>query len=253
MQIIQGIIQVVTGIITGNWSMVWTGIVNIFSGIWNTIVAVIGGAIAIVWSVISAGLGLVMGFIGGVLGSIGQFFADTWNNVVNGVSGMIGQVGGFFSGLWDTITGALTGAGQWLFDAGKNIVQGLFDGIKSLAGTIGNFFLSLLPGWIVEPFKIALGIHSPSRVFAGLGENIGMGLLDGVDGMQGKIDGTMSGLVTVPPVPKFGAPSFSPSSAGGTGGNGGGIVQNIHPAPGMSEETIGRVAANSLNYQLRMA
>ena len=220
MQIIQGIIQVVTGIITGNWSMVWEGIGNILAGVWNTIVAVVGGAMASLWSAIEAGFKIVMDF---------------------------------FGGIGDTIMGALSGAGQWLFDAGKNIVEGLFNGIKSLAGTIGNFFLSLLPGWIVEPFKIALGIHSPSRVFKGLGTNIGQGLLDGVDGMQGKIDGTMSGLVTVPPAPKFGAPSFSPMSAGSGGGSHAGVVQNIYPQPGMSEETIGNVAANRMNYNLRMA
>lgn len=250
MQIIQGIIQVVTGIISGNWSQVWEGIQNIFGGIWNTIVALITGVIQIIGSVISNGLNLMFSVVSSVLGSVGQFFADTWNNIVNGVSSMIGQVGGFFSGLWDTITGALAGAGQWLFDAGRNIVQGLFDGIKSLAGTIGNFFLSLLPGWIVEPFKLALGIHSPSRVFKGLGVNIGQGLLDGVDGMQGKIDGTMANLVTVPSVPTFGAPGFTPAAAGLTG-SGAAVVQNIHPAPGMSEETIGRIAADSLNHQIR--
>jgi len=209
MQIIQGVIQVVTGIISGNWSQVWEGIQNIFGGIWNTIVALIGGAISIVWSVISSGLNLVLGFIGGVLGNIGRFFADTWNNVTRGVSDFIGGVGKFFEGLPGAIMDALSGAGQWLFDAGKNIVQGLFDGIKSLAGTIGNFFLGLLPGWIVEPFKIALGIHSPSRVFKGFGQNIGQGLLDGVDAMQGKIDGTMSGLVSVPAIPSFGSGSYA--------------------------------------------
>lgn len=251
MQIIQGIIQVVTGIISGNWSQVWEGIQNIFGGIWNTIVALITGVIQIIGSVISNGLNLMFSVVSSVLGSVGQFFADTWNNIVNGVSSMIGQVGGFFSGLWDTITGALSGAGQWLFDAGKNIVQGLFDGIKSLAGTIGNFFLSLLPGWIVEPFKLALGIHSPSRVFKGLGVNIGQGLLDGVDGMQGKIDGTMSNLVTVPQAPSFGSPSFSPVGMSGASAGGGGVTQIIQPAPGMSEETIGRVAADSLNHEIR--
>jgi len=251
MQIIMGIIQVVTGIITGNWGQVWEGIKNIFSGIWNAIVAVVTGVFAIIGTVIMSGLNAVASFIGGVLGNIGQFFADTWNNVVNGVSGMIGQVGGFFSGLWDTITGALSGAGKWLFDAGQNIVNGLFDGIKSLAGTIGNFFLGLLPGWIVEPFKLALGIQSPSRVFRQLGNHIGEGLMMGTGDKKDDIGASMRDLVTVPDVPVFGA-SVSGAKVSGRGGHGS-VIQNIHPAPGMSEETIGRIAAHSLNYQIRMA
>lgn len=205
MQIVMGIIQVVTGVISGNWSQVWEGIGNIFGGIWNTIVSVVGGAIGIVWSVISAGIGMVLGFIGGALNNIGKFFSDTWNNVTRGISDFVGGIGKFFESIPGTIMGVLSGAGQWLFDAGKNIVQGLFDGIKSLAGTIGNFFLGLLPGWIVEPFKVALGIHSPSRVFRGLGVNIGEGLLLGVDDMESKIDAKMGGLVTVPAAPTYGA------------------------------------------------
>jgi TP901 family phage tail tape measure protein len=205
MQIVMGIIQVVTGIISGNWDQVWAGIGNIFGGIWNTIVAVVGGAIGIVWSVISAGLGLVSGFIGDTLGNIGKFFSDTWNNITRGISDFVGGIGKFFESIPGTIQGALSAAGTWLYDAGKNIVNGLFDGIKSLASTIGNFFLGLLPGWIVEPFKIALGIHSPSKVFRGLGTNIGQGLILGIGDMKGDIGSAVEGMVTVPSSPAFGA------------------------------------------------
>jgi hypothetical protein len=97
---------------------------------------------------------------------------------------MIGQVTGFFSGIWSTITGAFSGAATWLWNAGKNIVEGLINGVKSLAGTIGNAFLSMIPGWIVEPFKAALGIHSPSRLFKSFGRFIIQGLGIGVKDEQ---------------------------------------------------------------------
>jgi phage-related protein len=172
-----------------------------------------------VWGVISAGFGMAWDFISSVFGQVAGFLGGIWGNIVDGVSGMIGQVGGFFSGLWDTITGALSGAGTWLFDAGKNIVDGLFSGIKSLAGTIGNFFLGLLPGWIVEPFKIALGIASPSKLFRQFGRHIGEGLMLGTGDTKDDIGATMRDLVTVPDMPSFGAPSAS--IAGGGRGSGG--------------------------------
>lgn len=209
MQIVQGIIQVVTGIISGDWSRVWEGIGNIFGGIWNTIVAVVGGAMAIVFSLVSNSLNLVFGIVGSVLGSIGRFFADTWNNVVNGVSGMIGNVIGFFGGLLGKITGAIGNAGSALFGIGKNIVQGLIDGVSSMMGSIGRAILALVPGPIVGVFQDLLGIHSPSRVFRGFGVNIGQGLILGLDDMHGAIGSAMSDLVTVPPVPSFGAGSYT--------------------------------------------
>lgn len=205
MQIVMGIIQVVTGIISGNWSQVWEGIGNIFGGIWNTIVAVVSGAIGIVWSVISAGIGLVMGFISGALGNIGRFFSDTWNNVVNGVSGMIGNVVGFFSGLIGKITGAIGDAGSALFNVGRNIVQGLIDGISGMMGAIGRAVISIVPEAIRGPFEQLLGIASPSKVFRGYGVNIGQGLILGIGDMHDRIESAVNGMVTVPSAPSYGA------------------------------------------------
>lgn len=219
MQIIMGIIQVVTGIITGNWSMVWEGIKNIFAGVWNTIVALVNGVFAILGSIISSALNFWFGLISGVLRNIGNFFASTWSNVVNGVSSMIGQVGGFFSGLWGTVTGALSGAGTWLFNAGRNIIDGLISGIGSMMGAIGNAILSLIPGPIVGVFKAALGIQSPSKVFRGFGKNIVEGLILGTGDKTDELGSTMRDLVTVPAVPSFGSPSAS--IAGRSGRNGG--------------------------------
>jgi phage-related protein len=223
MQIVMGIIQVVTGIISGDWGKVWAGIGNIFGGIWNTIVAVVGGAIKIVWSVISAGIGLVMGFIGSALGNIGRFFSDTWNNVVNGVSSMIGNVVGFFSGLIGKITGAIGNAGKALWDTGVNIIQGLIDGIGSMMGAIGRAVLSIVPEAIRGPFEDLLGIHSPSRVFRGYGKNIGQGLILGLDDMHGDIATAVTGLVSVPPVPSFGAGTYTTAGAAGAGASAGGF------------------------------
>ncbi|SEC98945.1 hypothetical protein [Arthrobacter woluwensis] len=37
------------------------------------------------------------------------------------------------------------------------MIQGLLNGAGSLLSSIGSFFLNQLPGWIVGPFKAALG------------------------------------------------------------------------------------------------
>lgn len=252
------------GIITTVLTAIWGVISSVFTAVWGFIVGVfttVGGFIAGVWGgivgAISGAVGAIWGVITSVFGAVGGFLGGIWGNIVNGVSGMIGQVGGFFSGLWGTITGALSGAGRWLFDAGKNIVDGLFQGIQSLAGTIGNFFLSLLPGWIVEPFKVALGIHSPSRVFRGFGQNIGEGVLLGVGDMQGSLDTRMSNLIAPPDVPMFGRATATGGSSSGGQDRLGELLDllrsqrpiNVQAAPGMSEATIGRATAEHLLWR----
>lgn len=206
MQIVLGVIQVVTGIISGNWGQVWGGILNIFGGIWNTIVSVLSGVLAIIWSVISSAFNTVSGFIGGVLGGIGRFFSDTWSNIINGVGGFIGGFLDFFTSLPGRIMGALSGAAKWLVNIGKDIIGGLLDGLRNAGAAIGSFFLGLLPGWIVGPFKAALGIASPSKVFRGFGVNVGEGLMLGVGDKKSDIASTMDSLVSVPNLPAARAP-----------------------------------------------
>ena len=59
---------------------------------------------------------------------------------------------------------------------GKNIVTGLWNGITGMADWLKNnvtgFFKNLVPSWAEK----ALGISSPSKVFAGIGKNIVNGL-----------------------------------------------------------------------------
>ena len=223
MQIVMGIIQVVMGIISGNWGMVWEGILNIFSGIWNTIVAVVGGVLGIIGSIVLSGLNAVFGFVGSILGNIGSFFADTWNNIINGVGGFIGNLLGFFNDLPGKIMGALSGAASWLFNIGKDIINGLIDGIGSMMGAIGNAILSLIPGPIVGVFKSALGIASPSKVFRGFGKNIVEGLILGTEDKTPDLTATMGSLV---PTPEFPASSATMLSAG-TYGRSGGVTNHI--------------------------
>lgn len=214
---------------TGLWSGFVAGLTGLWQGFISWIQAVVGGFVAF----LSGAFQSAVSFAVAVWSGLGAFFAGLWAGITNGVASMVGGIGSFFSGLPGTIMGIFAGAGQWLWSAGVNIVEGLFGGIRSLAGTIGNFFLGLLPGWIVEPFKLALGIHSPSTVFAGFGENIGEGVLVGVGRTQDRIDDRMAQLVTVPTAPAFdlgaGGSSGRPGSgrSSGTAGAEGATVVHI--------------------------
>ena len=73
-----------------------------------------------------------------------------------------------------------------IIDVGKDIVRGLWEGISSLGSwlgdKVGGFF-----GDMVDGVKDFLGIRSPSRVFAGIGENMALGLSEGWDNEYGRI------------------------------------------------------------------
>ena len=85
-----------------------------------------------------------------------------------------------------TIVKTLVSSIPDIVSVGKQIVEGLWNGIKAMAGWIKNK-VSDFVGGIVSSVKGALGIHSPSRVFAGIGENMALGLSDGWDSEYSKI------------------------------------------------------------------
>jgi hypothetical protein len=203
-----------TGVLGGLFVMfnsirIATGLWSIAQGVLNAImainpfvlvaIAVAALVAAIVW------VATKTTFFQDTWKAMSKFVVDVWNGVVgflgdsmktigNAVATGITNVINFFKNMPGNILKALGDMGSFLYNAGRDVVQGLMNGISSLGGAIGNFFLNLLPSWIRNPFKAALGIHSPSTEFHGYGENIGQGLLNGVNSMQSPISDAMSAM-----------------------------------------------------------
>lgn len=105
------------------------------------IAAVVGLVVVIVrnWetikSTISAGWEAVKGFT-----------SSAWESIKTAVSSAITSVISFFSGLPGRIVGALGSLGSLLFNKGVEIVQGLINGIKSMAGAAASAVANAIPG-----------------------------------------------------------------------------------------------------------
>jgi len=134
--------------------------------------------IKVIGFVIEAVIGLVSGlfdFVAAVIDAGKKVF-----EFGKKVGEAIGNAVEFVQELPGKVRDALSGAGQWLYNTGRDMIQGLINGAGSLLSRIGEFFLDKLPGWIVGPFKAALGIASPSKAFFGFGQNTVQGFVDGV-------------------------------------------------------------------------
>lgn len=89
---ITGLLDVFIGLFTGNWSQLWTGVKEIFSGIWNGITGVFSAALSMIQGIADAVLGWFGTSWNEVWTSISTFFANIWNGIV-----------AFFTGIWETI------------------------------------------------------------------------------------------------------------------------------------------------------
>lgn len=83
------------------------------------------------------------------------------------------------------ILGGFAEAPSMLLNVGKSIVEGLWNGISSMASWVTDKVKGFASS-IVDGIKGFLGIHSPSTVFAEIGENSGKGVGVGfVNSMKG--------------------------------------------------------------------
>ena len=106
--------------------------------------------------------------------------------IVSGLANNLPQIVRSVLDMMATIVKTFVSSLPDIVNVGKQIVKGLWEGIKAMAGCIKNK-VSDFVGGIVSSVKGALGIHSPSRVFAGIGENMALGLSDGWDSEYNKI------------------------------------------------------------------
>ena len=95
------------------------------------------------------------------------------------VSQKLSEMAEYFSDMASKIVGMVTGIGQSLYDAGVNLVMGLWNGITSAWRNMLAMFQTLVEQ-LPDAIKQILGIHSPSIVFSGIGENISAGLAHGI-------------------------------------------------------------------------
>ena len=88
---------------------------------------------------------------------------------------------------------------QKIIDVGVNLIKGLWEGIQSMASWISDKVTGFFSG-IVDGVKGLLGIHSPSRVFAGIGKNMALGLGEGFDKQMDSVSASIQSAIPTPTV-----------------------------------------------------
>jgi hypothetical protein len=152
----------------------------VFAGILGTIVVAIGLAVAAVVAIQLA---------------IYSLFAAVVYVGAQIVSGFIGA----FTAVTDFL------GGIDLVQIGTDIMQGLADGIMGAAGAVVQAITGAVDG-AVKAAKSALGIASPSKVFAEIGGYTGEGFAGGVDDSAGDAQDAMANMVAPPAAGAGGAP-----------------------------------------------
>lgn len=198
--VVQGIVDFVTGAVEWFTTMkdraveVFTNIYEFLSEIWSNIGLMIGGALKII-------VGLFTGNIDLIKDGLSQFSSSAkaiWDKVVSAFSTGVTNAVNFVKGLPGKITAALSDAGTWLVETGKNIIQGLIDGASGMIDSAVQAVKDV-GGAMMDGIKDFLGIHSPSRAFRDqVGKWIPAGLVEGIEDGIPEVEATVNRMVSVP-------------------------------------------------------
>lgn len=152
-----------------------------------------------------------------VLNSIGEWFSQLPSKIWSYLTQAIQRAGEFANnmrnkaseaGRWfsDTLINIVSQIPSKMINIGKNIVQGVWNGIQSMASTFTNNVKNFFSG-IVNSAKSALGIHSPSRemrdeVGKWIPAGVGVGIERAMPDLERQLQEDMENLTNVKFTPK---------------------------------------------------
>ncbi|SDH89314.1 phage tail protein [Janthinobacterium sp. YR213] len=209
----------------------WEPIKGFFGGLWSDVKTAFAGGIGGVSALIVnwSPLGLFYRAFAGVLGWFGialpAQFTDFGASILQRITASWAPISAFFADIWSRLRtvcaggmGSITaliinwspvgvfyqafaGVMSWFgielpaqfTEFGANILRGLVNGITGSMGAVKDA-ISNAGSSTIAWFKEKLGIHSPSRVFAQLGDYTMQGLAVGLDRSEGAPIAKVSGL-----------------------------------------------------------
>ncbi len=213
------LIQLLTGDFSGAWQTLQTTISNVMTTIWNTLVSIwnqistfifgvlnrilgtnitswnqiwsaISGAVTRIWNTVSS-------WFSRVVSTVAQKMMQALSRIISGgarwvssiISAMSRFVQGVVSGFVRVVSQVASGMGRavskvrsffgQMVSAGLHIASGIAKGIANGASRVINAAANIAKK-AVSAAKNVLGIHSPSRVFRGIGGYISQGLGIGI-------------------------------------------------------------------------
>ena len=166
--------------------------------------AVILGAPALVAAAIAgivfavANLVTIVNFFSQLPGKIWTWLCNTASKVVSWGSDLMSKGREAANKLVNAVLNGVRNLPSQMMSVGRNIVTGVWNGICNAAGWFRSQVRSFFSG-IVDGVKGALGIHSPSRVFAKevgrwIPPGVGVGIEDSMPNLEKQTDKEMEAL-----------------------------------------------------------
>jgi TP901 family phage tail tape measure protein len=258
-------------------SAAWNFISGVTSKVWNAVAGFITGAVNRIKAIVTTVFNAVKAFVTTIFNAVAGFVSSIWNSIYSRVAGPVGRIKDFIvntfnsaknlavsafssmasaigswiqtaydkvSGVVSKIKGIFAGASKWLINAGKDIIQGLIDGITSMINKVTGKLKELtdkIPDW-KGPEERDKKLLRPAGAL--IMEGFNDALAEGVADVRRTLTGVTGALPTFVPVfadavgnaggsTTLGAPTPAPTAAGPTI-----VVNSYNPVGKTDAETL---------------
>lgn len=157
------------------WNEKWEGFKTNFQTAWESLPGFVQHPIQ---ALDQASAGLKQWFVG-----VGEWWNQKWSGFKTN-----------WDKSWNSLVDTIKNLPQKFLDYGKNIVEGLINGINNGIETAKKTVGGLAKA-IIDKFTTDTEIHSPSKVFEQFGIYIDQGLANGITGSLGYVNDAMNKLV----------------------------------------------------------
>ena len=134
---LDGVINFIRGVFTGDWSRAWLGIQQIFTGVIDGAKKIFDGLTKFFTKLFQKDWTQTFGVLGNGLNAFFTNFRNIWDSIKTIFNGVISFIKNVFAGNWK---------GAW--ESVKNVFSGIFDGLGAIAKAPINVIIGALNGLI---------------------------------------------------------------------------------------------------------
>ena len=212
---IQDVVTTVWNAVSGFISSVLSAIWNVVSSIWNSISGTISSVMNAIFSVVSSIWNQISSAVSNVLNAIRSVVSNIWNSIKSTVSNVMQSISSTVSSIWDNIRSAVSDKISGIkstiqngFDAavgyirglasdawnwGRDIIQGIIDGIQSAIGWLADCVTNVADT-IRDFLHFSVPDKGPLTDYESWMPDFMKGLADGIDKSKKYVEKAVGGV-----------------------------------------------------------
>lgn len=168
-------IQTITSLLQGD-----------FSGAFENAKRAVSGMVSTAVRLFTSLPGQIFSALGSLVGTLRERASTAGSALLKALREKIGDAVEAAKKLPGRVKDGLGNLGTYLASAGRDLIAGMIGGVREKAGDLASAAADVV-GDAIGAAKSALGISSPSKVFAQIGRDTGAGFVKGLTGTEAQI------------------------------------------------------------------